>query len=113
MAYPNGVIMQQQGYFLVYLGGVYKKYTWVGWCLLYSLTNVINDKSISHAYVYVLPSIQLSQSEDSREQLQQTLQAIEKSHQGQLPLDSLQDRLKYAEQEIARLKKISQEQVNM
>lgn len=63
--------------------------------------------------VYVLPSIQLSQSEDSREQLQQTLQAIDKSHQGQLPLYSLQDRLKHAEQEIARLKKISREQVNM
>lgn len=62
---------------------------------------------------HVLPLIQLSQSEDSREQLQQTLQAIDKSYQDQLPLDSLQDRLKHAEQEIARLKKISQEQVHL
>ena len=63
---------------------------------------------------------QLSESEQSREQLQQSLQAIDNSHQGHhqghhqdhIQLESLQERLRQAEQEIARLKSISQERVS-
>ena len=59
---------------------------------------------------------QLSESEQSREQLQQSLQAIDDSHQGHhqdhIQLESLQERLRQAEQEIARLKSISQERVS-
>ena len=58
---------------------------------------------------------QLSESEQSREQLQQSLQAIDDSHQGHqdhIQLESLQERLRQAEQEIARLKSISQKRVS-
>ena len=56
--------------------------------------------------------MQLSQSEQSREQLQQSLQAIDRSQpQLSLQLSSLQDSLRHAQQEITRLENISHETV--
>ena len=64
--------------------------------------------------IYVCPPCfygQLLESERSREQLQQSLQAIDRSQKDQVQLDSLQGGLRHAEQEIARLENVSREQV--
>ena len=80
--------------------------------LLLLLYKYITHPSGTSLPLSLSPSLpQLLESERSREQLQQALQAIDHSQQNQPQQDALQDSLRHTEQEIARLERINRERV--